>query len=317
MTVARPPQLAIVDIIGRDAVKIVNNLCTADIAKLPLHFGREAFVTDVRGKTLGHVCIYRFEDRLRLIGAAASTSEWEHAEAIIKQVDRYTIREDATAVNVSEHFEPLLVAPPAILSLDLNAASPIDLACGLWPSDSSLGPIADSFYAVPWWDEPAVLLLAQSDAAQAFETAITQLAGTPVAAPEFHRRRVAAFFPWFGVDLDPNNLPQEADRDAKAISFTKGCYLGQETVARLDALGQVQKKLVKWKVACSSPVMANTELKADERVVGRLASVVPADEPNHWDALGFARRTHFEPGSTASGISESGDAITATVVPHG
>ncbi len=221
MPVARPPLLAIVDVIGRDAVKIVNNLCTADVAKLPLHFGREAFVTDVRGKMLGHVCIYRFEDRLRLIGAAATTSEWDHAEAIIKQVDRYTIREDATAVNVSDQFEALLVAPPGLLSLELTASAPIDLACGIWPSDSPLGAIADSFYAVPWWNESAVLVLSQRDASHAFETSISQLAGEPVAAPEFHRRRVAAFFPWFGVDLDPSHLPQEADRDVKAISFTK------------------------------------------------------------------------------------------------
>ncbi len=316
MTVARPPQLAIVDVIGRDAVKIVNNLCTADMAKLSLHVGREAFVTDVRGKTLGHVCIYRFEDRLRLIGAAAATGEWDHAEAIIKQVDRYTIREDATAVNISDQYEALLVTPAAQLSLDLAAAWPIDLPCGPWPSESPLGAIADSFYAVPWWNEPAVLVLSQRDASPSFEASISQLACEPVAAPEFHRRRVAAFFPWFGIDLDPNNLPQEADRDAKAISFTKGCYLGQETVARLDALGQVQKKLVRWKVQCSTPVAAGTELKADDRVVGRLTSVVPAEQPDQFDAIGFARRSHFEPGSTASGINDVGDPISATVVSH-
>ncbi len=207
------------------------------------------------------------------------------------------------------------------MSLPLAAATPIDLPCGPWPSDSAIGSLADSFYAVPWWSEPAVLLLSRQvaeapDQDAAFVAAVTQIAGEPVAAPEFHRRRVAAFFPWFGVDIDPSHLPQEADRDAKAISFNKGCYLGQETVARLDALGQVQKKLVKWKVQCDVEVTTGVELKAADRVVGRLTTIVPGDQAHEFDALGFARRSHFDSGSQALGMTESGATITATVVRH-
>src|SRR4029453_1620592 len=61
--------------------------------------------------------------------------------------------------------------------------------------------------------------------------------------------RIEAGFPLFGRDITDDNLPQEVGRDAKAISFTKGCYLGQETVARIDALGHVNRSLVGLKFA--------------------------------------------------------------------
>src|SRR5437764_9919773 len=60
--------------------------------------------------------------------------------------------------------------------------------------------------------------------------------------------RLEAGFPLFGLDITDDNLPQEVARDAKAISFTKGCYLGQETVARIDALGHVNRLLVRLRV---------------------------------------------------------------------
>src|SRR5690606_22235947 len=69
-----------------------------------------------------------------------------------------------------------------------------------------------------------------------------------VAAETFHALRVAAGYPWYATDFDDSHLPQEVNREPETISFTKGCYLGQETIARLDALGQVQKKLVQWSI---------------------------------------------------------------------
>ena len=62
-------------------------------------------------------------------------------------------------------------------------------------------------------------------------------------AATFEALRIEAGIPVYGRDVNPENLPQEIARDRQAISFTKGCYLGQETVARLDALGHVNKIL--------------------------------------------------------------------------
>ena len=67
--------------------------------------------------------------------------------------------------------------------------------------------------------------------------------------------------PWFGMDASDANLPQELRRDEQAISFTKGCYLGQETVARIDALGHVNQHLVGLRL--NAEARPGTELSLD------------------------------------------------------
>ncbi len=69
-------------------------------------------------------------------------------------------------------------------------------------------------------------------------------------------------------------MPQELDRDTKAISFTKGCYLGQETVARLDALGEVQRKLCLVELD-GWGVQAARKLVDQDKEVGSLTSIAP------------------------------------------
>ncbi len=125
--------------------------------------------------------------------------------------------------------------------------------------------------------------------------------------------------------MNDTNLPQEADRDEQSISFTKGCYLGQETVARLDALGQVQRKLVRWQLAIEgskddaagdfaieTPQVGLT-LEVDGKPVARITSVSTAakDESGNtvYQAIGFARRSHFASGSVARG-----ERVVGTVV---
>jgi len=67
---------------------------------------------------------------------------------------------------------------------------------------------------------------------------------TPLSFTEYNRLRVLNAWPDYSQDIRPDNLPQEIDRDKTAIHFNKGCYLGQETVARLDALGHVNRILM-------------------------------------------------------------------------
>ena len=76
----------------------------------------------------------------------------------------------------------------------------------------------------------------------------------------FDAARIEAGMPLFGVDFDDSNLPQEVGRDAEAISFTKGCYLGQETVARIDALGHVNQRIVGVRFSGTEVPAVGTEL---------------------------------------------------------
>ena len=101
-------QISVVDVTGVDAAAILHNLTTNEIKSLEDGSGRETFVTDVRGKTLGHVHLFRQPDGFRLIGAA------DQSERIAAHIDRYTIREDATAVAGDDRWSAIVIAPKSV-----------------------------------------------------------------------------------------------------------------------------------------------------------------------------------------------------------
>jgi folate-binding protein YgfZ len=100
--------------------------------------------------------------------------------------------------------------------------------------------------------------------------------------------------PRYGVDIDESVIPQEAGLNERAVSFTKGCYVGQETVARLYYRGKPNRRLLGLRL--SEPVEPGAELKLGEKVVGKLGSVVVS--PDHGPiALALVRR-EANPGDT-------------------
>jgi folate-binding protein YgfZ len=113
----------------------------------------------------------------------------------------------------------------------------------------------------------------------------------------FETLRIEAGVPLFGVDFDERNFPQEVGRDREAISYTKGCYLGQETVARIDALGHVHQRIVGVKFEGEGVPPAGTELTADGNVVGRVTSATFSPRLGAPLALAMVRREQQALGS--------------------
>jgi tRNA-modifying protein YgfZ len=106
--------------------------------------------------------------------------------------------------------------------------------------------------------------------------------------------RVETGRPRYGIDLDDSVIPQEAGLNERAVSFTKGCYVGQETVARLFYRGKPNRRLLGVKL--DEPAPSGTELRLGEKVVGKLGSVVVS--PEHGPiALALVRR-EANPGDT-------------------
>jgi len=97
----------------------------------------------------------------------------------------------------------------------------------------------------------------------------------PVEEQAAESRRIEQGRPRYGIDLDETVIPQEAGLNERAVSFTKGCYVGQETVARLFYKGKPNRRLRGLRLSGLTP--AGAELRLGERVVGRLTSV--ADSP--------------------------------------
>jgi folate-binding protein YgfZ len=129
----------------------------------------------------------------------------------------------------------------------------------------------------------------------------------PVTEPVAECLRVEHGRPRYGLDLDDSVIPQEADLNHRAVSFTKGCYVGQETVARLFYRGKPNRQLRGLRL--SAPAWTGAEISFGDRVVGRLGSV--AESPSLGAvALALVRR-EAPPGSH---VSVGSDAIKAVVV---
>jgi len=99
----------------------------------------------------------------------------------------------------------------------------------------------------------------------------------PVGADELERLRIEAGTPRPGREIDDRVLPAEAGLEERAISFTKGCYPGQEPVARLHHRGHVNRSLRVVAIDGDEPVAGDAELTAGDRAVGRVTSTAPVD----------------------------------------
>jgi folate-binding protein YgfZ len=124
---------------------------------------------------------------------------------------------------------------------------------------------------------------------------------------------VEAGFPLFGHDIGEDNLPQEVGRDAQAISFKKGCYLGQETVARIDALGHVNRLLCGVKFTADTVPAGGTTLVAAGKEVGHVTSAVWSPRLKSALALAFVRRLHATAGTRLESEAGAAEVVTLPV----
>ncbi len=133
---------------------------------------------------------------------------------------------------------------------------------------------------------------------------------TPVSEEAAEILRVEHGRPRYGTDLDETVIPQEAGLNERAVSFTKGCYVGQETVARLHYRGKPNRHLRGLRL--SEPAEPGAELRLKERVVGHLTSAVVS--PTH-GPIGLALvRREAEPGAIVS-VGEHGAEAEVVELP--
>jgi folate-binding protein YgfZ len=144
-------------------------------------------------------------------------------------------------------------------------------------------------------------LLCDASGTHALVAALVARGATPVSEPAAECLRVERGRPRYGIDLDDSVIPQEAGLNERAVSFTKGCYVGQETVARLFYKGKPNRHLRGLRL--SAPAASGEQLLLGERTVGRITSAVvsPALGPI---ALALVRR-EAEPGSLVN-VGEHG-----------
>jgi folate-binding protein YgfZ len=248
---------------GPDAVKFVDNFTTAAVSKLEPGAGTEGFFADAKGWVLALATIFRTDDGA-WIDASADLPTPLHGH-----LDRYHIRERLELVDASSEHAFLLVAGPAatdVLAPIVDAALPARL---LDHATRQIAGIDATIARVDWAGEGGFLLrVAVADRDRL--AAALRAAGIPEAgADALEAVRIEEGRP-APADIVEKTLPQELGRDSRAISFTKGCYLGQETVARIDALGHVNRRLAA--VAAVSPIERGAVVTSGGEPIGTVTS---------------------------------------------
>jgi len=294
----------LIEVTGPDRGQILQSFTTNDVKRLTPGQGCEAFVTSPQGKTLGHLFIFCETDK-HWIDATP-----DQAQPLIEHFNRYIITEDAFFTDKTAEFTDVLVAGPAAESLLLALTG--QAAPATRPGQ----------HAVTIAGQPAILRRVEIAGPQSYFlqvatphtaaviAALHKAGAVPCDHAAFESVRVEAGFPLFGLDIGPENLPQEVGRDARAISFTKGCYLGQETVARIDAIGHVNRLLAGIQLPVDVPQPLH-ELKLlatpsggstsqTDQSVGQITSVAWSPRLQAPLALAYLRRSFIKPGTMLS-----------------
>lgn len=291
---------------GADRASFLHNLCTNDIKKLTDGAGCEAFLLNAQGKTLGHVYVFAEEEQLVLDTVAGQ------GEFLSKHLDRYLIREKVEIVPLSEQHDLLLAGAGAAAAIEKLGISALPSAHGAHLR-AKLGERSVAIRKVDLAGVNSWLISCARDGVEdvwnKLIAAGVQACGSAAAAAA----RIAAGTPLFGREITDANLPQELNRDNKAISFTKGCYLGQETVARIDALGHVNRLLVGLcGVGEQAPPVGAELFLEDGKQIGAITSAAYSHYFAGPIALGFVRRAQADQGAV---VRSSIGMLTVTASP--
>ena len=270
-----------VTLTGADRQTFLHNFCTNDVKRLVPGTSCEAFITNVKGKIVGHGLITCRDDELVVIGAPNQGSE------LVAHLDRYVIREDVVLQDTTSERAYVLVAGGEELARKFRYIVSL-LREKLMLREIGWDLLPQCFCQI--------LEVNPHDQAQLRQALLDHGAPTCDEAA-FQAVRIESGTPLFGLDFDDRNFPQEIGRDKQAISFTKGCYLGQETVARIDALGHVNRQILGVSFAGQEVPSAGMELSFAGTSVGHVTSATYSPQIGAPLALAMVRREWSAPGS--------------------
>jgi folate-binding protein YgfZ len=302
-----------IEVTGPDRAKLLHDLTTNDVQRLSIGRGCEAFVTSTQGKTLAFAILLAGEDRILV------RSDPGGMNLALPHIRKYGVFSDAVIEDVTAATFEFHLVGADVPKLLRRGASEL-------PGEGDYAHRGTEFYGFslrvvresPTGLQGVTLIGAASDAEPVWKNLVTRgrdLGLIIVDSEMFEVLRVAGGTPVFGKDISENNLPQEIGRDERAISFVKGCYLGQETVARLDALGHVNKILkgLRFAVGTSCPP-AGSVLLSQGNPVGTVTSSVYSPVRDAPLALAFVRTNCARAGTVLDvKASDATDPIAATV----
>jgi folate-binding protein YgfZ len=281
---------------GRDRVKYLHAVTSNDIKGLGEDFGTRALLLNPQGHILAELEIYALQEKLLVLTHASAR---ERTVATLKkyilgsQVQLEDITDKTASVAVEGPRAAAIIAQATGLSLDgfselSLAETPVDgVPCHL---------IRRSHFG----GEGAELIAPREHIGLLWKNlraSVHALHGAPVGMKTLDALRLEAGIPWFPADFNEGMIPHEAGVENTHISYTKGCYTGQEIVERVRSRGHVNRRRVQLKFSSAAPPQSGTKLRAGGADVGFITSAAFSPAAGTAIGMGYSRREHNSAGS--------------------
>jgi folate-binding protein YgfZ len=287
---------AIFELTGRDRVKYLHAVTSNNIQALTEGRGVLALLLNPQGHILAELEIYVQAERV-LVRSHASVRE-----RTLATLEKYIISSDVKIEDLTSQMGSMAIEGP-------RAPIIVSQACGLTLAglpemaikNETIGHIPIRFLRRSHFGMPGAEFIARRDILpslwQKLLVAVGAQRGEPIGMETLNALRLEAGVPWFGVDFNDAMIPHEAALETTHISFTKGCYTGQEIVERVRSRGHVNRKRVTLKFSTAEPPVSGTKLHAGGADVGYVTSAAFSPAAGKAIGMGYLRREHFAPGN--------------------
>jgi folate-binding protein YgfZ len=304
-----------VEVAGGDAGTFLHNLCSNDIKNLDIGAGCEAFFATPTAKAVDFVRTYHV---LLHDGRDAYWLDLEpgRGEKMIQYLDRYLISEQVEFADRTREFAQIHLAGPnakAVLEKalldDVPELQPLQHMVRTFGASGHSHIRRHDPLALPGYDIVCLAALAADVWGM-----LVRAGAKPAGLEAYEALRVEAGTPVYGVDIDEHRFIVEVGRTAQAISYNKGCYLGQEPVVMARDRGQVQRTFLGLKLSGNAPVPVGSKLFRDGKEVGVTTSSLLSPALGVPIALAYVKRGSQEPGTRVE-VGEQHLAAEVTPLP--
>jgi folate-binding protein YgfZ len=290
---------------GRDRAAFLQGMLSNDVKALGPGQGCPAAFLDAHGKVVSLLSVYALEDRMLLELPAGSTDKF------LQVIDKFLISEKACFESADDVYAILAVQGPEAERM-LAGLSGVTLDAA--PYSHQEVEIAGAPVRVARRSEavtPGFHCWTAVTHAEALGKALREAGAVPVGALALETLRIEAGIPAYGQDVDETVILPETRLDA-LVSYTKGCYIGQETVARVKYRGHVNRGLSGLLLEGDRVPAHGDAITAGDKDIGRVTSAVRSIALGKPIALGYIRREHYEPGSAVT-VVVGGSPVPARV----
>lgn len=284
---------------GPDAPMFLGNLSTNDVKNLPLGGGCEAYFCDSRAKVRFQAWIYhvRLSDGRHALWVETNTGR---NESLVKYLDRYLISEQVEIADETVNFAQLHLAgsqAAAALGKALGAQVP-DLPPFAHMERTFGSTVNCSIRRRDLLGVPGFDIVCRNDLMEGLTALLESAGAVPGTSETFETLRIEAGTPFFGPDIDENRFVMEVGWATRAVSYSKGCFLGQEPIVMArDRSGHVNRAFLGVKVLeGSEPLKPGSRIFHEGQEVGVSTSSCWSPRLGAPVALAYLRWKHQQPG---------------------